>query len=209
MVTQMRRSDEYWAKRLLSAGDRRLTPAERKLKEIYVNATAKIKKEIEAYIGRYGTDDIYALLSKAQTLSQQKFAATAYADSDKKNYPSWFKRIAYRQSRKTKITRVDKLMFEIDLILSQASAREVETLADLLSKVYSDGYNSGAYNSAIESGRTRVISKPKIDAIKRAIDSRWLDVISKLGPPIMRKVFRKHCKKISPAGLFWGEILKR
>ena len=87
----MRRSDEYWAKRLLSAGDRRLTPAERKLKEIYVNATAKIKKEIEAYIGRYGTDDIYALLSKAQTLSQQKFAATAYADSDKKNYPSWLK----------------------------------------------------------------------------------------------------------------------
>ena len=126
MVTQMRRSDEYWAKRLLSAGDRHLTPAERKLKEIYVNATARIKKEIEAYIGRYGTDDIYALLSKAETLSQQKFAATAYADADNQNYPSWFKRNAYRQSKKTKITRADKLMFEVDLILSQGTAREVE-----------------------------------------------------------------------------------
>lgn len=204
MVTQMRRSDEYWAKRLLSAGDRRLTPAERKLKEIYVNATAKIKKEIEAYIGRYGTDDIYALLSKAQTLSQQKFAATAYADSDKKNYPSWFKRNAYRQSKKTKITRVDKLMFEIDLILSQASAREVETLADLLSKVYSDGYNSGAYNSAIESGRTRVISKPKIDAIKRAIDSRWLDGNFKTRSADNAESVSKALQKDIPSGLILG-----
>ena len=176
---------EYWIKRSerrLKLGEADSAAATRRIKALYDSMMKQLRKEIEAFYGRYATaegismSDLRKLLTKSE-LSSFKDDLKEYAEIARQiqngeaseYYSSRLKKLALRMN----ISRLESLQTEITSYVMQMGIKEEDILRETLASSYEDAYYRTAFDFQQESHRGEVVRTLDERTVNTVLHTNW------------------------------------
>lgn len=174
---------KYWSERaesLYLSGEKDSLKVAKELKTLYARATREINKEIEAFYGRYATEnglsleEAKKLLNKTQLKSFKENLQELLALGKKENLQpaqlNEFKKLYV----KTRISRLAELEANIRWELYDLASKTENKIGNLLYDTYEDGYYRTIYNEQQFLNTDRAFTGLNKEAIEKAINTKYL-----------------------------------
>lgn len=183
LTALQKKQQEYWTKRaenLYLAGEKDALQVAKELKTLYDKATKEIEKEINAFYGRYATEngltyqEAKKLLNKSELKSFKQYISELLALGKKQDLQpaqlNQFKKLYI----KARISRLEELEANIRWELYQLASKTENKIGDLLYNTYEEGYYKTVYNEQQFLGISSSFSGLNAEVIEKAITTKYL-----------------------------------
>lgn len=174
---------KYWSDRaenLYLAGEKDSLKVAKELKTLYARTTREINKEIEAFYGRYATEnglsleEAKKLLNKTQLKSFKENLQELLALGKKENLQpaqlNEFKKLYV----KTRISRLEELEANIRWELYDLANKTENKIGGLLNDTYEEGYYRTVYNEQQFLNTNRSFTGLNTEVIEKAVKTKYL-----------------------------------
>ncbi len=180
------KSSEYWvnrAERIIHENEKTAEQILKALQSNYETALDDIRKEIEAFYGRYASeqglayDEVVKMLSKSELKSFKEQAKSYYDAVSESEYefdPAYKAKLHRLLSAKAYISRLQALIANIEWYIEQIYAMQQTQLSNGLETSYSESYYQAVYNIQKGTGIGFDFAKPNAAAISKAVKENWL-----------------------------------
>lgn len=174
---------DYWRKRAereFLAGEKDALQVAKQLKENYRKCISEIEKEINAFYGKYATDNKISIEEAKQILNRSELKSfkeniqDILAMGKKEDFTdaqmSKFKTLY----TKAKISRLDELQANIKWELDKLTKTNENEIGNLLKNTYENQYYHSVFDTEQFKGFSSSFSSLNNEVVERAIKTKWL-----------------------------------
>lgn len=175
--------NEYWQKRAENnflSGEKTALQVTKELKSNYEKAYKEIQNKINAFYGKYASENGLTLEEAKQLLDRNElkdfksYIAEMLKMGNKENFSNEQMYEFNRLYNKAKITRLEELQASIDYELDLLTSQNSSNLHDLLADSYEEGYYHTIYNKEMFFNTSKSFSGLNKQAIEKAVSTKWL-----------------------------------
>lgn len=180
-------TEEYWKLRL-----HRLETMQEKtaselltdMRKVYDRAMSDLEKEIQAFYGRYATEngltmqEVHKRLDPKQLKSAREEIKKYYEFADPKQMNPQIAK-AYRDklrflSARAYMSRLEEIKMRLENIMVRLAAKEEEDYTQKLGKIYSESHSQTSYTIDKTFGFSEGYSAPSNETLNKALQEKWL-----------------------------------
>lgn len=179
--------DSYWqdrAETIFQAGEKSANEMLKSMQKVYKETYSSIEKEINAFYGKYATDNKLSLIEVNKRLNPQELKSAKeeikryydMVDSSKisPNMAKQYKDELRLQSAKAYMSRLEELKLSIQNQLIKLGEKEYVAFSDTLYDIYDDTYNKYSFDIDKYRGFSTGFEQLNTKKIDKALQERWL-----------------------------------
>ena len=178
--------EKYWqdrAEKVILAAEKTADEMNADSAKLYVEVEKAIKKEVEAFVGRYSRDAGVTLeearkaLSKSELKSYLEQTQEYYNAIEATGYafdPAYRQRLHRQLSLKSAVSRLEALQADVQWQVEKLAAQQQSSFKTGMSAVYEDSYLRTTFDFQQALGVASGFSSLNTRAIESAISTKWL-----------------------------------
>lgn len=172
----------YWqnrAEKNYIAGEKEALKVARNLKNLYNRANKEIEETINAFYGKYASqngltlEEARQVLDKTELKDFKSYIKELLKYGDKQNFSPEEMYEYKRLYNKAKITRLEKLQANIQTELDKLANKTQNEVGDLLYDSYENGYYKTIYDNQMEFGIDNAFTGLNKKAIEKAVNTKY------------------------------------
>ena len=182
------KNTQYWidrAFRAVEAGEKKADELLRDMQKVYEKSLADLHKEIEAFYGRYATENGLTLAEVNKRLDPKQLKSAIaeikryYEFAKPENIGSGMSR-EYRDelrrlSARAYMSRLEEIKARLKNEVVKLAAEQEKAMTESLKKTYTEANAEASYNIDYERGFTEGYSAPNADVLEKVVKEKWLD----------------------------------
>lgn len=178
---------DYWIKRAFraeAAADKTSAELLRDMGKVYRKSLADLEKEIQAFYGRYATEngldmaEVHKRLDPKQLKSAIEEIKRYYEFADPKrigrNMSLEYRDELRRLSARAYMSRLEEIKMRMKHIVVKLASEENARFSRALEKTYSDAHAQASYTLDKGLGFTEGYSAPSEDVLNKVVSAKWL-----------------------------------
>ena len=172
-------TNEYWARRaeaLAARGHAKAESTTATMTRDYERAAASIRRDIEAFYGRYATNNGVSLADARKQLDARELAdfKMTLDEFRGRHLSGEFAREVDNASIRVRLSRLEALEMQMRGRVEELKAKQAEGIETLLGDAYEDRYHRGIYEAQKAMGFGHTFAQLDEAKIRRAIAEPWL-----------------------------------
>ena len=184
--TSRTENTEYWIERELRSKSTAKSEKEllSDMKRLYRDTIAEIDREIQAFYGRYATEngltlaEVHKRLNPAELKRAKEDIERYYRFADPKkigrNMSEEYRQQLRLLSARAYMSRLEEIKMRIQHVCVKMAAEQEEKFTERLAGVYADAHSYASYEVDKGLGFSTGYSAPDSDALGKALQERWL-----------------------------------
>lgn len=185
--TQRPENADYWINRAFRAeevADKTSAELLRDMGKVYRKSLADLEKEIQAFYGRYATEngldmaEVHKRLDPKQLKSAIEEIKRYYEFADPKrigrNMSLEYRDELRRLSARAYMSRLEEIKMRMKHIIVKLAAKENARFTESLKKTYSDAHAQASYTLDKGLGFSEGYSAPSEDVLNKVVSAKWL-----------------------------------
>lgn len=178
-------TEEYWRLHSLETKqDKTVRELLTDMRRVYNRAMSDIDKEIEAFYGRYATEngltmqEVHRLLDPSQLRSAKEELRRYYEFADPKKINPQMS-TAYRAKlheleSRMRISRLEEIKARLENIMVRLGAAEKEKFSQCMEKIYAESHSLASFSIDSSLGFSAGYTAPSNEVLNKAIQEKWL-----------------------------------
>ena len=186
--TVRNKNTQYWIDRNFRAvkeGEKKADEFLRDMQKVYEKSLADLQKEIEAFYGRYATENGLTLAEVNKRLDKKQLKSAIeeikryydFADPAKigadmsREYRDELRRLSARAY----MSRLEEIKARLKHEMVKLAAEQEAALTKKLKEVYEESHAEASYNIDYERGFSEGYSAPNNDVLEKVVKEKWLE----------------------------------
>ena len=186
--TVRNKNTQYWIDRNFRAvneGEKKADEFLRDMQKVYEKSLADLQKEIEAFYGRYATENGLTLAEVNKRLDPKQLKSAIeeikryyeFADPAKigidmsREYRDELRRLSARAY----MSRLEEIKARLKHEMVKLAAEQEAAMTEKLKEVYEEAHAEASYNIDYERGFSEGYSAPNNDVLEKVVKEKWLE----------------------------------
>ena len=180
-------TEQYWKDRFLkatSAGEKKADELLRDMQKVYEKSLAELQKEIEAFYGRYATENGLTMQEVHKRLNPKELKSAIaeikryyeFAKPEKigSEMSEEYRDELRRLSARAYMSRLEEIKARLKHEVVKLAAEQEQKLGDELKETYSDSHAEASFNIDVQRGYSEGYSAPDNDVLEKVVKEKWL-----------------------------------